>query len=482
MSAEHGESALLVFLSLASATGQRTILAMAPNKSKIHYAKPRTRAMNQEFSRLTRNIKIFSLLFAIYFLTSVVRHGFSPATSVSLSGLFFFLYLLKDLQDLKRAVVNRLRRYANVSQALEQKDADETQGSDASRNTPNTYVDSPPMHDCSRLLGERVFIRDAHQSKESSANQDKANISLIKDASLVPLNSIQSPSLRHEHIVDESNHSYIATVTHGNSLVIDAIYTKLLDLLPGDEFYLEPEMHSLRIKILDPANGFPESDELITSIDSGNLLPIPSAAVKLVNAMPGFSFGIKLGRDSIKLERMMFDHDLHMVNRLARALESGVHIFSLLFVNPALQEAGYLVDNHQCYLFLEKVLVSDKMLPGFLYVNMDGVFSNCFDESSLSHIFSWDSLTDIHWSSPEKSAIDLVCPEGSLTISLPENYQEPSQLTLLMAFYHGTWKKIIAAFSNQPFIEWSQVRAMGIQDHRISSEEALESTLSDIGF
>jgi hypothetical protein len=150
-----------------------------------------------------------------------------------------------------------------------------------------------------------------------------------------------------------------------------------------------------------------------------------------------------------------------VIDKISDEIKRGKYLTNLLYVNNKLDELGYAIDKHQAYFFDSNVLVSDRELEGFLVVNMDGFYSNCMDEEEMNPIFSWSGVNDIDYSETKNGcSIDIISDEGTLTIKKAGSHS----LKILYTFYENVWKEINENFKDEPFIEWGEVRDMGINE------------------
>lgn len=149
------------------------------------------------------------------------------------------------------------------------------------------------------------------------------------------------------------------------------------------------------------------------------------------------------------------------INLVCSKIETGKVLTNLLYVNEALAENGFEIDQHQAYFFDSGVLVSDRQLEGFLLVNMDGFYSNCVNGYELTLLISWGAVVDLRYSESDgDSSIDIVTEQGVLTIQKILSLS----LKVLYTFYKSVWKEINVKFKDQPFINWNEVWEMGITE------------------
>lgn len=149
------------------------------------------------------------------------------------------------------------------------------------------------------------------------------------------------------------------------------------------------------------------------------------------------------------------------IDFICQKIEEGKVLTNLLYVNEALSEKGFEVDNHQAYFFDSSVLISDRELSGFLLVNMDGFYSNCMNEDELTALISWNGVTDLRYNeSDDDCTIDIVTSQGELTIKKEGSHS----LKVLYTFYKSVWEAINDKYSDEPFINWNEVCDMGITE------------------
>ena len=141
----------------------------------------------------------------------------------------------------------------------------------------------------------------------------------------------------------------------------------------------------------------------------------------------------------------------------------------LPYIDAALENDGFVIDNHKCHFFSSNVYITDKELKGFLYVNMDGFYSNCIEPNKLSEIFSWEGISEIKLKTDSKTGltIGLFRPNGQfLTI----RQEGGNSLMIIYSLFYNVWKFINEEFENEPAISWSKVDNMGILRKSFNSQ------------
>jgi len=137
----------------------------------------------------------------------------------------------------------------------------------------------------------------------------------LLDAKGVQLSSPEQEVSPDEHNDDDDDDDeeldYRLTIDLDGSLVFTSSYTRLLDLLPGDEFDAILVNDSI---VLTPCGGAWDEELLeeisqagthrswLVTVDSHNNIPIPPDALSALGAHPGQQFTVRLGRKAIKLE------------------------------------------------------------------------------------------------------------------------------------------------------------------------------------
>jgi hypothetical protein len=166
--------------------------------------------------------------------------------------------------------------------------------------------------------------------------------------------------------------------------------------------------------------------------------------------------------DSDATEINLGDFDLdsdELVAIASEKIKKEKALIELVYVKTALSELGYDTGNHHPFFFTSIVHVSEKALAGFLYVNVDGFYSNYKEESELELIFSWDSVKDIELVEEGVSSIriNIVSKENKLTIYEPYS----KNMLVLLSIYKNSWKKVlkgeinIIAFETQDeYLSW----------------------------
>ena len=148
--------------------------------------------------------------------------------------------------------------------------------------------------------------------------------------------------------------------------------------------------------------------------------------------------------DSDATEINLGDFDLgsdELVAIASNKIKKEKALIALVYIKTALSELGYDTGNHHPFFFTSIVHVSEKALAGFLYVNVDGFYSNCIEESELELIFSWDSVEEIELVEEGESSItiNIISKESKLNIHEPYS----KNMLVLLSIYKNCWKKVL---------------------------------------
>jgi hypothetical protein len=151
--------------------------------------------------------------------------------------------------------------------------------------------------------------------------------------------------------------------------------------------------------------------------------------------------------------------DETIIKRVIEKIKTTKSLPHLPYINEALRNMGYEIEKHPAFYYLSNVFVSDIEPTAFLYVNMDGFYSDCIEEK-FQCIFSWESINDIVVveETDDSITIDLVSDEGELTLCEPFS----KSLLVLLEIYRSVWKDITKKFANQPIISWTEVESSGV--------------------
>ena len=426
-------------------------------------------------------LKLVTAIMAVLTFLALARGGLSIPFFAYASSTCFLGYFLLEASEQRKAFRQRvlsIKRSVNsiidsvgsrepaglaaegsIQAAIDSTDKSKPQDNDE-HNVSNTYdslMKMTPKEPISDLLG-----KDVRGRADASMSMSETGLSSPKST---------------------TKQSYTCSVGKEGEIIIDDSYIRILDLIPGDRFAVEviPDIILLR-PVEDKDLPSHISDEQALTVDDSYRLVIPGPLAARSGACTGDGFRIALGPSFLRLERLLIHSELAFVNRFCRLLEEGRHLVSLLYINERLRACEIYVGRHQCCLFIDNLLISDRMLPGFLYLNMDGIYSNCFDSSDFTCIFSWDVLTDVVPNKDDYSSIDLVCAEGRLTISEPEGRDGDSRLKLLAAFYYGIWQQIKKVAGDQDVIIWNDVYRLGVKEHGVESECDLLDLVSQLGY
>lgn len=151
--------------------------------------------------------------------------------------------------------------------------------------------------------------------------------------------------------------------------------------------------------------------------------------------------------------------DASIINRVIEKVKTTKSLPHLPYINETLRNKGYDIEKHPAFYFMSNVFVSDIEPTAYLYVNMDGFYSDCIEEK-FQCIFTWESLNDIVVveETEDSITIDLVTDEGELTICEPFS----KSLLVLLEIYRNVWKDIAKKYANQPMISWTEVEQSGV--------------------
>ncbi len=151
--------------------------------------------------------------------------------------------------------------------------------------------------------------------------------------------------------------------------------------------------------------------------------------------------------------------DETIIKRVIEKIKTTQSLPHLPYINETLRNMGHDIEKHPAFYFMSNVFVSQIEPTAFLYVNMDGFYSDCVEEK-FQCIFSWESLNDIVVveETEDSITIDLVSDEGELTLCEPFS----KSLLVLLEIYRSVWKDVSRKFANQPMINWTEVESSGV--------------------
>ncbi len=154
------------------------------------------------------------------------------------------------------------------------------------------------------------------------------------------------------------------------------------------------------------------------------------------------------------------------IDNLCKQIDTNKILPFLPFVSKVLSNKGYEVDKHTPFYFNPSVNLGNGM-SGFLYVNMDGFYSNCVEPNQMIQIFSWGILTDLKFTTNESSTtITLVTTEGCLDIEDTKG----NSLRIVKSIYTSYWKDVIEKFKDSPMLIWNEIDEMGVQQKSFKSK------------
>lgn len=124
--------------------------------------------------------------------------------------------------------------------------------------------------------------------------------------------------------------------------------------------------------------------------------------------------------------------------------------------NEVLSEYEDELDNHFPFFYLEDVIIGQNY-EGFLYANIDGVFSNCTG-NGIVQIQSWDNIEDVYYVDDEGTRehepdhLTLLNTEGGML-----SISKDDSLNFLSNFWNGILSDLINETRGEQAIVWSQI-------------------------
>lgn len=145
-------------------------------------------------------------------------------------------------------------------------------------------------------------------------------------------------------------------------------------------------------------------------------------------------------------------NDESAIEKICEGIKQEKIIPFLPFVNDEFEKLQIEIEKlHHCYFFTSKVLFGPKELPGYLYVNMDGFYTDCLGEDKKIFL-SWEYLNDmIIWEESNGIVIDFVT-------ETPFKIKEVNSknLKILYTFYKNI-RELALNRNDDPRINWNWV-------------------------
>jgi hypothetical protein len=275
-------------------------------------------------SKLLLRFKLLGLILVALVSVAAHRRGItSPITLTYASTLAFVIYSIIELSVAQKAIQRNLIAYRpkllsilqNItSQGLDSsqtiraanEDPESTNPGKSTKSTANnsfpprlqeSSTSHSPNHD---LWSPRDYSCSDGSSLGPNIQSSESIHTLNKASDLDKTNPSDNPP------VQESSPSFICKISHHNTLIIKSVYTHMLDLIPGDEFYIEIVGGRIILKPMGADSLYESSipKELRIFIDAKNKITIPEFVLRKANASMTGSYEIKLGRDRLVLEPM----------------------------------------------------------------------------------------------------------------------------------------------------------------------------------
>lgn len=169
--------------------------------------------------------------------------------------------------------------------------------------------------------------------------------------------------------------------------------------------------------------------------------------------------------------------DYYLIKKVIYRIEHEKVLTGLLYIPESLVEVGF--EKIQTpFFFVSYVNISEDELNGFLYVNAEGFYSNCYTNNEIEFIFSWDGLIDIKIINDDGNSIkiELISNDGSLIISEPFS----TNLKVLLSIYNTFWKNVVLRFENENEYDWNIIEnELGVTIYSFNSQDNYENWINE---
>ena len=141
------------------------------------------------------------------------------------------------------------------------------------------------------------LVRACGYSTQRSDGTERLNFTAFYEALLEAKGVELAPEGVNGITEDGRQLSYICSMRSDRSLILTKAYTLLLNLLPGDEFYVFVDQTSLTLRLFDSN----VTDQMRVTVDENNNIFIPPHLLSSINCPDGQDFEIKLSATYIRL-------------------------------------------------------------------------------------------------------------------------------------------------------------------------------------
>ncbi len=170
-----------------------------------------------------------------------------------------------------------------------------------------------------------------------------------------------------------------------------------------------------------------------------------------------------------KFDFEKFDiNDSSAIERICNRMKKEKIIPFLSFINEAFEELQVEIEKlHHCYFFTSNVLFGPKEIPGYLYVNMDGFYTDCLGEDKKIFL-SWDYLNDMNIHEENNEIVIDFSTETPFKIKEVNS----KNLKILYTFYKNIRELALNRNDNgDPRINWNWVLDTDIETPMFSTVE-----------
>jgi len=169
--------------------------------------------------------------------------------------------------------------------------------------------------------------------------------------------------------------------------------------------------------------------------------------------------------------------DYYLIKKAIYRIEHEKVLTGLVYIPESLVEVGFEKIQNP-FFFVSYVNISEDELNGFLYVNTEGFYSNCYTNNEIEFIFSWDGLIDIKIINDDENSvkIELISNDSSLIISEPFS----TNLKVLLSIYNTFWKNVVLRFENENQYDWNIIEnELGVTVYSFNSQDNYENWINE---
>jgi hypothetical protein len=147
-----------------------------------------------------------------------------------------------------------------------------------------------------------------------------------------------------------------------------------------------------------------------------------------------------------KTEKTVKESSSSVYEIISKGIQNSKALPNQPFIKEELENQGFKnLPKHDPWLYIDEVTINE--MKGFLFVNMDGFYSNCMNPEEITFIMTWDNIYNLQlFDSHDSERKDMAEGLINLLLSCDEN-ENPDEAMVLSLFIEGYSSKTNSPFS-----------------------------------